>query len=126
MAIDWTVVEMAVPLLAQGAVTTLQISACAIVIGTAAGVGLGMLALGSWGPARWFVRAYVDFIRGTPLLVQIFLVFFALPVLGIRSTRHGQASSRCRSIAPAMSPKSCGRPSARSSWARAKPPSRSA
>ncbi|MGE3872014.1 MAG: amino acid ABC transporter permease [Parvibaculaceae bacterium] len=84
MAIDWAVVEMAVPLLAQGAVTTLQISGAAIVIGTAAGVGLGMLALGSWAPARWFVRAYVDFIRGTPLLVQIFLVFFALPVLGIR------------------------------------------
>jgi polar amino acid transport system permease protein len=34
-------------------------------------------------PARWFVRAYVDFIRGTPLLIQIFLVYFALPVIGI-------------------------------------------
>jgi polar amino acid transport system permease protein len=33
---------------------------------------------------RAFVAAYVDFVRGTPLLIQIFLVFFALPIIGIR------------------------------------------
>jgi polar amino acid transport system permease protein len=40
---------------------------------------------------RWAIAAYVDFIRGTPLLIQIFLVFFALPVIGIRfdETRAG-------------------------------------
>ena len=84
MAIDWATVGMAVPLLAAGALTTLQISAGAIVLGTAGGIGLGILSLGSWRPARWLVRGYVDFIRGTPLLIQIFLVFFALPVVGIR------------------------------------------
>lgn len=83
MTIDWPIVEMAVPLLAQGTLTTLQISFSAIVIGAAGGIALGILALSSWWPARWFVRAYVDFIRGTPLLIQIFLVFFALPVIGL-------------------------------------------
>jgi polar amino acid transport system permease protein len=33
---------------------------------------------------RWVIAAYVDFVRGTPLLIQVFLVFFALPVVGIR------------------------------------------
>jgi ABC-type amino acid transport system permease subunit len=33
---------------------------------------------------RGAIRLYVEFIRGTPLLIQIFLVFFALPVIGIR------------------------------------------
>ena len=84
MGIDWSVVIMAVPLLTQGALTTLQISLSAIVLGTAGGVALGLMALGGWRPARWFARAYVDFIRGTPLLIQIFLVFFALPVVGLR------------------------------------------
>jgi His/Glu/Gln/Arg/opine family amino acid ABC transporter permease subunit len=84
MAIDWPITEMAIPLLAQGALMTLEISAAAIVFGTLGGVVLGILSLSSWWPARWFVRAYVDFIRGTPLLIQIFLVFFALPVAGIR------------------------------------------
>ncbi len=84
MGIDWPVVIMALPLLAQGALTTLQISLSAIVLGTLGGVALGLMALGGWRPARWFARAYVDFIRGTPLLIQIFLVFFALPVVGLR------------------------------------------
>jgi His/Glu/Gln/Arg/opine family amino acid ABC transporter permease subunit len=84
LAIDWPVIEMAVPLLAQGTLVTLQISISAILLGTLGGVLLGVLSLSSWPLARLFVRAYVDFIRGTPLLVQIFLVFFALPVLGIR------------------------------------------
>jgi His/Glu/Gln/Arg/opine family amino acid ABC transporter permease subunit len=83
VAIDWPIIEMAVPLLAQGTLVTLQISFSAIVIGTAGGILLGIFALSSWWPARLFVRAYVDFIRGTPLLIQIFLVFFALPVIGI-------------------------------------------
>jgi ABC-type amino acid transport system permease subunit len=33
---------------------------------------------------RLLVAGYVDFIRGTPLLIQIFLIFFALPVVGVR------------------------------------------
>ena len=84
MGIDWSVIAMAVPLLAQGALTTLRISLSAIVLGTLGGVGLGIMSLGGWRPARWFARGYVDFIRGTPLLIQIFLVFFALPVVGLR------------------------------------------
>jgi|SRR5665213_1876026 len=84
MAIDWPITEMAIPLLARGALTTLQISFSAIVVGTLGGIFLGMLSLSSWKFARLLARAYVDFIRGTPLLIQIFLVFFALPVLGIR------------------------------------------
>jgi His/Glu/Gln/Arg/opine family amino acid ABC transporter permease subunit len=88
MAIDWPVIEMAAPLLAQGAVVTLQISVIAIVLGTLGGVLLGILSLGSWRPARLLVRGYVDFIRGTPLLIQIFLVFFALPVLGVRLSEN--------------------------------------
>src|SRR5690349_4083570 len=83
MAIDWQVTEMAVPLLARGAVTTLEISFTAVVLGTLGGVLLGLLSLSAWRPARWIARAYVDFIRGTPLLIQILLVFFALPVIGI-------------------------------------------
>lgn len=84
MTIDWTILGMAVPLLAKGALVTLEISAAAIVIGIVVGIGLGLLALSHWGFGRWFVRRYVDFIRGTPLLIQIFVLFFVLPVVGIR------------------------------------------
>ena len=84
MQIDWGIVEMAIPLLTHGALVTLQIAALAGVLSCILGFALGLAALSNIGPLRWMVSAYVDFIRGTPLLIQIFLVFFALPVIGIR------------------------------------------
>jgi His/Glu/Gln/Arg/opine family amino acid ABC transporter permease subunit len=84
MSIDWAVVQMAIPLLAEGAVTSLKIAALAGVLALAGGVALGLVALGGPAPARWLVRGYVDFVRGTPLLIQIFIVFFGLPMLGWR------------------------------------------
>lgn len=83
MVFDWALVAKAVPLLATGLLTTLKISSLAMVLGVVLGGVLGLMSLSRFAPARWFVRAYVDFVRGTPLLIQIFLVYFALPVVGI-------------------------------------------
>jgi His/Glu/Gln/Arg/opine family amino acid ABC transporter permease subunit len=82
--IDWSVVEMAIPLLAGGALMTLQVSAMAAIIGLSGGIALGLSSLGGWRWAQQLVRAYVDFIRGTPLLIQIFIVFYGLPFIGLR------------------------------------------
>ncbi|GGC23998.1 glutamine ABC transporter permease [Marivita lacus] len=84
MNIDWEIVRESIPLLAEGLVVTLQISAVSAVLGLILGVILGLGALSRSRLIRWLVLAYVDFIRGTPLLIQIFLVFFALPMIGIR------------------------------------------
>ncbi len=81
--IDWKIMEMAVPLLAEGSVITLYVSFFAGIIGTFAGIILGLLLLSNIKPIEWVIRVYVDFVRGTPLLIQIFLVFFALPAIGI-------------------------------------------
>lgn len=84
MTIDWSIVEMAIPLLAVGTVMTLKIASIAALLGVGGGIALGLVSLGGWGWARLLVRAYVDFIRGTPLLIQIFIVFFGLPLMGFR------------------------------------------
>ena len=84
MTIDWGIILQSIPLLAEGVVVTLQVSALSAVLGLALGVALGLGALSRSRAIRWCVAAYVDFIRGTPLLIQIFLVFFALPMIGIR------------------------------------------
>src|SRR3981189_3975918 len=84
MSIDWAIVEMAIPLLAEGTIMTLRISALAAVFGLLGGIALGLISLVGWTWASWAVRAYVDFIRGTPLLIQIFIVFFGLPMTGFR------------------------------------------
>jgi polar amino acid transport system permease protein len=83
MRFDWQLVQDSIPLLAAGLLMTLKICALAIVFGTILGGLLGLASLSRSAPARLAVRAYVDFIRGTPLLIQIFLVYFALPVIGI-------------------------------------------
>jgi polar amino acid transport system permease protein len=83
MAFDWDLVQKAIPLLGAGLLTSVKICSLAMLIGTALGVVLGLTSMSRVAPARWFVRMYVDFVRGTPLLIQIFLVYFALPVIGI-------------------------------------------
>jgi polar amino acid transport system permease protein len=83
MIFDWSLVHQAVPLLATGLLTTVKICSLAMLIGIALGALLGLTAMSRFAPARWFVVAYVDFVRGTPLLIQIFLVYFALPVIGV-------------------------------------------
>lgn len=83
MAFDWTLVENSVPLLGAGLVTTLKISSLAMLLGLVLGSVLGLASMSRSRTLRWCVRAYVDFIRGTPLLIQIFLVYFALPEIGV-------------------------------------------
>jgi polar amino acid transport system permease protein len=83
MTFDWDLVQKAIPLLGAGLLTSVKICSLAMLIGTALGVVLGLTSMSRVAPARWFVRMYVDFVRGTPLLIQIFLVYFALPVIGI-------------------------------------------
>jgi His/Glu/Gln/Arg/opine family amino acid ABC transporter permease subunit len=81
---DWAIIEMAIPLLARGTLVTLKVAAIAGVLSLLLGFFLGLCALSRVRLLRIAVGAYVDFVRGTPLLIQIFLVFFALPVIGIR------------------------------------------
>ncbi len=70
--------------LMQGALVTVEVTACALVLGSVLGLLVGM---GRLNPRRRFVygfcSAYVAVIRGTPLLVQLFILFFGLPHFGI-------------------------------------------
>ncbi len=102
MSIDWAIIELAIPLLFHGLWTTLRICLLAILLGSLLGFGLGMAAFSRFAPARWAVRGYVDFVRGTPLLIQIFLVYFTLPGLGINLSefwgRRDRAQPECRRL----------------------------
>lgn len=72
------------PILAKGALTTLEISLAAMVL--AVGLGLLLVLMRLYGPKLISVSAllYIELIRGTPLLIQLFFIFYALPYLGIR------------------------------------------
>ncbi|WP_157270644.1 amino acid ABC transporter permease [Azohydromonas aeria] len=84
MTLDFTDVLSQWPLLLKGAALTLALSAVAAVLGLALGVACGWAR--AWGP-RWLrpvVGGYVELIRNTPFIVQLFFIFFGLPGLGIR------------------------------------------
>lgn len=69
----------ALPTLLVGAVTTLQLTAFSVVFGLIGGTLLGMARLSTFKPLNIASRIYIDFFRGTPLLVQIFMIYFGIP-----------------------------------------------
>ncbi len=70
------------PLIMRGLVITIEVSVLVLIIGTIVGIGGGLSLLYGGRPLRWLVRLYVDTIRGIPLLVLIFAIFYGLPALG--------------------------------------------
>jgi len=77
-----TVILNSLPFLWQGLLVTLHVSALVVAIALVLGVPLGVGI--SFGPRwiGWPVRVYSDFIRGLPLLVLIFSVYYMLPLTG--------------------------------------------
>jgi L-cystine transport system permease protein len=73
----------ALPLLLQGALVTLVLSLVSMAIGLALGLAAALLKLSRHAALSRIGAAYVSAIRGTPLLVQLFLWYYALPQLGI-------------------------------------------
>ena len=74
------------PRLLDGLVLTLILSVAGIVLGTALGVGLAVARAVAPRPVGAVIQGYVEIIRNTPFLVQLFIIFFALPPLGLRLT----------------------------------------
>ncbi|MEP9367723.1 amino acid ABC transporter permease [Xanthobacter sp. VNH20] len=70
--------------LLYGAWLTIQLSAMAMVLGLIVAVAGALGKTAGPRPVRWLVDAYVEIIRNTPFLVQIFLIFFGLPRAGVR------------------------------------------
>ncbi|WP_303841374.1 amino acid ABC transporter permease [Selenomonas ruminantium] len=84
------------PLLLLGAGITIKITALSVAVGIIIGLFMGIARIGRIKIFRWIAAVYVDFFRGTPLLIQIFLVYFALPLMtGQRSDPYVAAISAC-------------------------------
>ncbi|MFC7397651.1 cystine ABC transporter permease [Chelatococcus sp. GCM10030263] len=72
------------PLLLRGALYTVELSLGGMIFGLALGFALAMMRLSPSRVLDFIARVYVSFIRGTPLLVQLFLIYYGLPQFGIR------------------------------------------
>ena len=72
------------PLFVNAAFVTIWVAVASQAIGVVVGFGVALLQLAQNPALRWTANFYVWFWRGTPLLVQLFLLYFGLPQLGIR------------------------------------------
>jgi polar amino acid transport system permease protein len=68
----------------QGVQATLVLSAIAFAGGGLAGLGIALARTSSINWVRRIAAAYIDFFQGTPMLMQLFLAFYGLPVFGVR------------------------------------------
>lgn len=76
-----SIILTSLPNLLRGALVTLEITALSVFLGMIGGSLIGIVRLSPAPLLRWTARAYVDFFRGTPLLVQIFMIYFGLPAI---------------------------------------------
>ncbi|EKN46155.1 MULTISPECIES: ABC transporter permease [Pseudomonas syringae group] len=75
---NWEVIIKWLPRLAQGATLTLELVAIAVIAGLILAIPLGIARASRHWPVRTLPYAYIFFFRGTPLLVQLFLVYYGL------------------------------------------------
>ena len=72
--------DQLLPLLAKGAAVTAEIAVCAIVLAVVMACLANVLRTAPWRIVRWIGNVYVEIFRGTSLLVQLFWLFFVLPL----------------------------------------------
>jgi len=77
---DW-VQPVAEYMLEEGLTATLRMAVLAVIGSTLAGILLGTLLTIRWLPSRALIRFYIEVWRGLPIIVTIFLIYFALPGL---------------------------------------------
>ena len=90
-------------LILEGAKVTILISLVALVFGFILGLIICLMKMSKFKILKWPASAYVQILRGTPLFVQIFIIYFGLPQFGISFPDIGFISSDFISGAFALS-----------------------
>lgn len=77
----WDIITERIPIFIQGALMTIELTVIAVGVGIFIGLLASLLKISRHKPLRFISGVYIDFFRGTPLLVQIYLIFYGLPQL---------------------------------------------
>ena len=88
IALDFSAVLSSWPLLVRGVVWTIGLTVVGTLLGLLLGTACAWARARNLGPRalplRWAVAAYVELVRNTPFIVQLFFLFFGLPALGLK------------------------------------------
>ena len=82
---------MALPEMIQGTAITLEVTLISLAIGFCIGMPMALARVYGGRALQPFCTAYLTLFRGTPLLVQLFVVYYGLPEIGISFSRMGAA-----------------------------------
>lgn len=83
MNLEWHYATDALPFLLRGALATIEVSSLAVLLGLVVGVLVTLARRSRFRALRALVLAYISLARGTPLFIQILIVYYALPALGL-------------------------------------------
>ncbi|MGR3248304.1 MAG: amino acid ABC transporter permease [Paracoccus sp. (in: a-proteobacteria)] len=93
MTLDFSILTRFVDALALGLWTTIRLTLLCIVLGTCLGFLIGLVRSGGNAAVRGVLGLYVEIFRGTPVLIQLFWVFFCLPlILGVELSNFTSAT----------------------------------
>ena len=81
---DFSAILAQWPLLLKGVAWTVYLSLLAAVVGVAVGIGGAWVRTHGKAWLKWLVGTYVELVRNTPFIVQLFFIFFGLPALGFK------------------------------------------
>lgn len=79
------IIVRAIPLAFLGWLLSIALVAVAFPLAIPAGLALAFMKMSKIWPVRWIANAYINVIRGTPLFLQIYIAFFALPLAGVKA-----------------------------------------
>jgi polar amino acid transport system permease protein len=81
---DWSYAWEVLPgIIGEGLRVTLEVTVFASLVAYTLGLVLALLRRSPFAVVRWIVWAFIEFVRSTPLIVQVFFMFFVLPNIGI-------------------------------------------
>lgn len=96
MNFNWDLIQTSIPLLLIGAGMTIKITALSVAIGVVIGMFSGIASISHVKILRILSKIYIELFRGTPLLIQIFFVYFAIPAItGQRMDPYVAAIGAC-------------------------------
>ncbi len=75
------VIQYAMPFLLSGLLTTLEVAICAIILGLIIGILITVVRLMNCKPLAILASIYVSFVRGTPFIIQIYLIYYGISAL---------------------------------------------
>lgn len=87
----WRELPKYLPLLLKGAAMTVLISVLSMALAVGFGLALALARLYGPKPLSWMSAVYIELIRGTPLLIQLYLIYYGLPNLGLRLSSFAAA-----------------------------------